>query len=239
MRKISLLLIAFASIATLNAQATISTFTDRADSFMKNYVNDGRVSYVNVKKNLDEITSLYEAIGNMDLGNADANTKKAFYLNAYNLIVIYQVSKFYPLKSPLDQSGFFDQVRHKVAGENITLNELEIKKIILGYKDPRIHFALACAAVSCPKLASFAYRPNILDQQLEGRTRLAINDPSFIRIQTSDGTVNISEIFKWYSRDFTMNGSTVMGFINNYRKSRIPDSYEQGYYQYDWKLNEQ
>ncbi|MEM6360586.1 MAG: DUF547 domain-containing protein, partial [Bacteroidota bacterium] len=48
--------------------------------------------------------------------------KNAFFVNAYNLIVIYQVAKFYPLKSPLDRSGFFDRVKHTVAGESITLN---------------------------------------------------------------------------------------------------------------------
>lgn len=239
MKKISLLLILLAIVAMGHTYANLNSFFDQSDRFMKSYVENGRVNYASIKNNLTEIMDLYEQVGSMDLSNTNAGDKKAFYINAYNVIVIFQVSKYYPLKSPLDQSGFFDQVRHKVAGASLTLNELEIKKIILGFKDARIHFALACAAISCPKLASFAYRPNILDEQLEGRTRLAINDPSFIQLDAAKKQVNISEIFKWYSRDFTMNGSTVMGFINKYRKSRVPGTYQQGYYEYNWKLNEQ
>lgn len=239
MKKISLLLILLAIVAMGNTYANLNSFFDQSDTFMKSYVENGRVNYASIKNNLAEIMDLYEQVGSMDLSNTNANDKKAFYLNAYNVIVIYQVSKYYPLKSPLDKSGFFDRLKHKVAGESLTLNELETKKIILGYKDARIHFALACAAISCPKLASFAYRPNILDQQLEGRTRLAINDPSFIKVDAAKNQVNISQIFKWYRPDFSMNGSTVMSFINKYRKSLIPNTYQQGYYEYNWKLNEQ
>ena len=71
----------------------------------------------------------------MDLSSASAESKKAFYINAYNLIVIYQVSKFYPLKSPLDKSGFFDKVKHQVAGEALTLNALELKTLVFTTKE--------------------------------------------------------------------------------------------------------
>ena len=238
MRKI-LLLFVVALLYVSSAKADIYTFFNSSDDFFNKYVKDGRVSYVSVKRNFGEIESLYKEVGNMNLTGLDDNTRKAFYLNAYNIIVIYQVSKYYPLKSALDQSGFFDKVRHKVAGENITLNELEIKKIVLKFKDPRIHFALACAAVSCPELASFAYQPSKIDEQLNARTVKAINDPAFIRIDQAQKQVNISEIFKWYNKDFTSTGKTLLQFINQYRNEPIPVNYTQGFYQYDWRLNEQ
>lgn len=239
MRKLSLLLLLTIFVSVGFAQSTTSTFIKSTNEFMENYVNEGMVNYAQIKKNFTEIVGLYGSVGAMDLSAYSDVEKKAFYLNAYNIIVIYQVSKYYPLKSPMDQSGFFDRVKHKVAGEQLTLNELEIKKIVLKYKDPRIHFALACGAQSCPPLASIAYSPESLENQLDARTKKALNDPEFIVINKEKGTVDISEIFKWYVKDFTSTGKTVMEFINQYRTNKVADNYVQGYYQYNWKLNEQ
>ena len=72
-----------------------------------------------IKLNIAEVESLYNQIGDVSLAGADENTNKSFYINAYNIIVIYWVTKHYPLKSPLDNSGFFDKVKHRVAGEEM------------------------------------------------------------------------------------------------------------------------
>ncbi len=234
MKKLLLLLVLISSASF--GQTKTGTFFKEADAFFAKYVMDGKVDYKSLKGNMSVIDGLYAQVNNMSLAGLDANVKKAFYLNAYNIAVIYHVEKYYPLKSPLDQSGFFDQVRHKIAGESMTLNALEIKKIILPYKDARIHFALACAAISCPKLASFAYRPDMLEKQLNDRTKLAINDATFIRVKSKK--VEVSQIFKWYERDFTNGGITVIAFLNKYRNNKIPEEFMLGYYEYDWKLNE-
>jgi len=239
MKNLSLLLLLTAFVFAGFAQSSTSAFIKSTNDFMGNYVNEGMVNYAQIKKNFTEIEGLYRSVGAIDVSANNDIEKKAFYLNAYNIIVIYQVSKYYPLKSPMDQSGFFDRVKHKVAGDQLTLNELEIKKIVLKYKDPRIHFALACGAQSCPPLASFAYNPESLENQLDARTKKALNDPEFIVIDDDKGTVDISEIFKWYVKDFTSTGKTVMGFINQYRTNPVADNYVQGYYQYNWNLNEQ
>jgi len=234
MKKLLLPLL-FVSVFTFGQTGPSKFFKD-ADAFFAKYVMDGRVDYKSLKANMTSLDALYSQVSSMNLSGVEDNVKKAFYLNAYNVAVIRQVTKYYPLKSPLDKSGFFDQVKHQVAGESLTLNALEIKKVILPYKDARIHFALACAAVSCPKLASFAYQPDILEKQLNDRTKLAVNDNTFIRVRSNK--VEVSQIFKWYVRDFTMDGSTVIAFINSYRNDKIPSASALGYYEYDWKLNE-
>ncbi|GAA0891274.1 hypothetical protein GCM10009122_09530 [Fulvivirga kasyanovii] len=217
----------------------LDSFFKQSDTFFKKYVQNGKVAYKTINSQFSEIESLYKTIGEADLSAASDTEAKAFYINAYNLIVIYQVSKYYPLKSPLDQSGFFDKVKHTVAGTSMTLNFLEIKKLILAYKDPRIHFALACAAVSCPPLADFAYMPGQLDQQLDTRTKLALNDPVWLKVRPDQKKVQLSKIFEWYHKDFVMGGeSSVLEFINKYRTKNIPTSYAIAYYEYDWSLNE-
>ena len=235
MKKILTLLISF---SVLSAQGQeLDRFYGQVDAFMKKYTKNGRVGYDKINRSMQEVEPIYQNIGTMDLSNATDKEKIAFYINAYNMIVIYQVAKYYPLKSALDQSGFFDKVKHKVAGEMITLNALEIIKLLRNYKDPKFHFALACAAKGCPKLASFAYMPDQLEKQLNERTKLALNDDYFIRIENQNSKVKVSMIFKWYEKDFTMDGMQVIAFINNYRNNKIPESYQLDYYTYDWSLN--
>jgi hypothetical protein len=168
-----------------------------------------------------------------------ANDKEiqAFYINAYNLIVIHQISKLYPIKSALDQNGFFNKVKHKVAGEMLTLDQIEKGKVILKYNDARVHFAFSCAANSCPELANFAYRPDMLDVQLDERTRKTLNDPVFTIVDKQNKKVELSMLFKWYQKDFEQNGMNNLGFVNRYRNESIPDNYSVSFYEYDWGLN--
>ncbi len=216
----------------------LSPFTSSSDSFLKKYVSNGSVAYTKIKQNIGEVEALYALIGEMNLLGVDVAMQKSFYINAYNIIVIYWVAKHYPLKSPLDNSGFFDKVKHKVAGEEITLNSLEIKKLLLPYKDARLHFALACAAKSCPPLASFAYTPVALDKQLTERATTALNNPGWLKINNAEKKVELSKIFEWYKKDFAADGKTELEWINQYRKEKIPATYSVGFYEYNWALNE-
>jgi hypothetical protein len=139
----------------------------------------------------------------------------------------------------MEVKGFFDQKKHKVAGELFTLNELEKKKLLEPYHDPRIHFVLVCAAVSCPPLASFAYRADRLDEQLDEKTRQALNSNSFVRVKKDQNKVELSKILDWYQSDFTRNSPSLIAYVNLYRDQKIPTHYQVNYYEYNWELNEQ
>ena len=218
--------------------ATPDVFTEKVQSFFQTYVKEGKVNYAAVKAKIGEIEALHDQIGRMNLTQASGNSRKAFYINAYNLLVIYEVARQYPLQSVMDVSGFFDRTKHQVAGEEMTLNSLERDKLIKSYGDARVHFALACAAKGCPQLAGYAYLPEKLDAQLEERTRMALNNPYFIRVNDKQKKVAVSKIFQWYEKDFTANRTSVLDFINPYRQKKIPASYALSYYEYDWSLNE-
>lgn len=228
-----LLLITFFSYSQ-----TVDSFFHNADGFFKKHVSNESVSYASVKKNSSEVDALSRQVGSMNLSKENEATKKTFYINAYNIIVIYEVTKHYPLKSPMDIPGFFDKVKHKVAGQELTLNELEKNKLLSPYKDPRIHFALVCAARSCPPLPNFAFTPDQLDKQLTERTTQALNNPNWLKVQPGKKKVELSKIFEWYNKDFTSGGKSLMEWINHYRKEKIPTSYSISYYEYDWALND-
>jgi Protein of unknown function, DUF547 len=236
--KKTILLLLLVSISFFGMSADIKSFLASSDAFFKKYVDNGYVRYVKIKNSVSEIEALYQQVGEMKLDGSDDNSKKAFFINAYNVIVIYWVVKHYPLKSPLDDSGFFDKVKHKVAGEEMTLNSLEIKKLLTPYKDARFHFALACAAKSCPPLASFAYMPTTIDKQLTERATAALNNPGWLKVNAAQKKVELSKIFDWYKKDFMMDGKTEIEWINQYRTEKLPITYAVGYYEYDWKLNE-
>jgi Protein of unknown function, DUF547 len=237
MKKIILLLLLSAT-SILSSGADVKSFLASSDVFFKKYVDNGSVRYTKIKNSITEIETLYKEVGDMKLDGADDNSKKAFFINAYNVIVIYWVVKHYPLKSPLDDSGFFDKVKHKVVGEEMTLNSLEIKKLLATYKDARVHFALACAAKSCPPLASFAYMPSTLEKQLTERATAALNNSGWLKVNASQKKVELSKIFDWYKRDFTADGKTEIEWINQYRTEKIPTNFSVGFYEYNWALNE-
>ena len=231
------LLLAFAVITIDVHSQSLGNFFDAADVFMKKWVKNGDIDYMALKSEQKELETLKEMIAKADLNSASEDEKKAFYINAYNLLVIHQVTSNYPLKSAMDKSGFFDAIRHNVAGTPATLDRLEKKYLILAYGDPRIHFAVACAAKSCPKLASFSYRPSKLNEQLDERTNEAINSRYVVNLSKSDKKVWVSKIFDWYKRDFGGNEDGIEEFINKYRKATLP-SWSLGYLEYDWTLND-
>ena len=215
----------------------ITSFISSADNFFKKYVTNGQVAYSKIKQDSTEIEVLYKQIGELNLNGLDDNSKKAFYINSYNLIAIYGITKHYPLKSPLDVKGFFDNELHTVAGERMTLNDLEIKKLLQPYKDARFHFALVCAARSCPLLPSFAFQPDRLTQQLTDRATLALNNKEWVRVYADKKKVELSKIFDWYKADFTTGGKTTIEWVNLFRKEKIPLHFLVEYYEYDWVLN--
>ncbi|MEQ9591525.1 MAG: DUF547 domain-containing protein [Cyclobacteriaceae bacterium] len=234
----SLLLAAAIIISQTTLSADLDSFFSKTDSFLKKYVSKGEVAYKKIKINKIDIESLYNEISGTKVGGESENVLKAFYTNAYNILVIHSIVEKYPVKSPMDIQGFFDQKKHNVAGEQLTLNELEKNKLLNPYKDARFHFVLVCAAKSCPPLSSDAFTPAKIDSQLQERTSLTINDEDWLKVNPSTRKIELSKIFEWYQGDFTSEGKSVIDWINKYRNEKISTSNTISYYEYDWSLNE-
>ncbi|QNL22029.1 DUF547 domain-containing protein [Hyphobacterium sp. CCMP332] len=210
-------------------------FFGESDIFLKKYVKEGKVAYSEIQQDSKVLDRLINFIATYSLEQVPEREQKAFYINAYNILVIKGIVDNYPIQSPLDKEGFFEKVKYKVAGEALTLNEIENIKLRKEYNDPRIHFVLVCAAVSCPELISSVYHPESLEKQIESSTIKSLNDPEFVRV--SDTKIAISEIFKWYAEDFG-GQSNYIKFINKYRKNILPTNIALSFYEYDWTLNE-
>ncbi|WKK75112.2 DUF547 domain-containing protein [Marivirga salinae] len=235
--KLTIITVLLSSLSLMAYKQNINEFNQEADLFLKKYVQDGKVDYKRLKNNFEEVDKLYQSLASVNIKELTKNEIKALYINAYNIIVIRQITEYYPLKSALDKNGFFDKVKHNVGGEMLTLDQIEKGKVIIPFRDPRVHFAFSCAAIGCPELANFAYTADKLDAQLDERTSNSINNPDFIKVKENQNLVELSMIFKWYEKDFKMKAENVISYINQFRESKIPSSYNINHYEYDWSLN--
>ncbi len=214
----------------------LKEFFSNTDNFLKNTVQYGRVDYATIKNSPDRLNALVAAAKEIRIAETDAANYQAFWINTYNILVIHGVVNNYPLKSPLSIPGFFDKITHEVGGENITLNDIENKVLRANFpKESRFHFVLVCAGLGCPPLINTAYKPATLDAQLQKQTVKALNDDNFIRIDKKE--VQISQIFQWYTEDFTKSGASLVDYINTYRTEKLPEDSKVTYYPYDWTLN--
>ncbi len=236
MKNLLNLLIAFLFLSTSAFAQTIDQkFFDDADAFFAEQVENGLVNYSGLKTNA-QLASLVKTVENADLSGASSLTKKAFYINAYNLHVINEATKLYPTNSVQAGGGFFDRNKVKTAGETSTLNNLEKDQLLKPYDDGRLHFVLVCGALGCPPITNFAYQPAKLDQQLNQQTKLALDNPNFLKIDRNN--LQLSQIFKWYPEDFGGSKKNIISFINKHRTSTVPTTAKISYYDYDWSLND-
>ncbi|GGX22497.1 DUF547 domain-containing protein [Aquimarina muelleri] len=215
---------------------TTADFFNKTDRFLKTHVSNGRVDYKSIKKKPSGLDELLRIASKIKVDKSKTTTYQAFYINAYNLAVIKGIIDNYPTKSPLDIKGFFDKNTYALAGNKITLNNLENNILRKNFpNEARFHFVLVCAGLGCPPIIATAYRPTVLEKQLQQQTVKALNNPDFIKVKGEK--VQISQLFEWYKVDFTHHGSEI-DYINTFRKEKITEGAKVSYYPYDWRLND-
>jgi Protein of unknown function, DUF547 len=223
------------SIGTGSAQG-LSSFFDKTDQLLAAQVSKGLVNYKAIAANKTDLDELVNLLGNKQ-SFASTAEEKAFYLNAYNILVIKGLINAYPVKGPLAINGFFDKQTWKINGANLTLNQIENDIVRKKYNDARIHFALVCGAQSCPPLPAYAYRPALLEAQLDKLTKQSIQNNNFIKVDYKKNTAAISKIFEWYKADFEKAKGSVLAYINAYLSKPLPNDATLTYYEYNWSLN--
>jgi len=218
------------------AQDTASFFS-KADAFFKTYVKDGKVAYKAIKNNPEQLNELVGLAEGIEVSVGNSSEYQAFWINGYNLTVIKGIVDNYPVKRPTDIRGFFDKTKHNIGGKQIVLNDIENKLLRAKFpKEARFHFVLVCAGLGCPPIINSAYMPGTLDAQLEKQTKLALNNPDFIRVNKNK--VQLSQIFEWYPEDFLQGGKSYIDFVNQYKTEKIPTKAKVSFYSYNWTLND-
>jgi len=230
-----------AGCVLVSAAAPAAAFDHSAyDKLLRRYVKGGRVAYARIKREArDDLARYLAAVGKARLKGVGRDARLAFYLNAYNALVIKAVVDRYPIARVTAVRGFFDRLRYRVAGRRVTLDQLEKKIILPTFKDPRVHFALVCAARSCPPLRARAYRGRTVRRVLELLARRFINSRRGVRVAKA-GRVAVSRIFQWYAKDFSRASGSVGRYLAKYHARHAAALRRRttfAYLPYSWALN--
>jgi hypothetical protein len=209
------------------------------------YVKPGGVDYTGFKTEEDRLDQYLKVLKDTDPEKLSRNEQYAYYINAYNAWTIKLILSGYPdVKSIKDFGTILKSPWQKkwvhINAEVITLDDVEHNILRPRFKDPRVHFAINCAAASCPPLRAEPYRGQTLDQQLDDSTRAFVNNENSYRLDGNN--LFVSRIFNWFSEDFS-NGA--LEFYLKYAEGNLKeklasqkDTLEVKYLHYDWSLND-
>jgi len=230
-----------AAVMALPAFGAVPDYTGFDEILMQN-VRNGFVDYDGFRADPRFPEFLGQLAGASPADLATPAEKLALYINAYNALAIQGILDGYSPSSWWGRRRFFRRAVFEMLGETITLQELEHERIIpIG--DPRIHFAIVCASLSCPRLSSRAYTPGRINFQLHDAARRFINDPTRNQFDMEHGIAFLSRIFQWYEDDFVRAGGSVQQYLSRFvDDAKVADAlraerFEIRYNDYDWSLN--
>ncbi len=213
---------------------------DLFDDTISPHNTNGFISYGNIdKQRLDQLVT---AIGEYRTDGRDKNDVLAFYINAYNSLAVKGIADGYGPHSLLSRYRFFKGNAYLVAGKTMNLDTLE-HKIIRPLQEPRIHFALVCAAASCPALRGEAYRADTLNEQLNNQATIFINNKEKNSFDIKQKQANISSIFKWFEEDFLLKEKSLSEYIANFVNDEAiklalkQNQFKVSFNDYNWSLN--
>ncbi|MGH7702854.1 MAG: DUF547 domain-containing protein [Gemmatimonadales bacterium] len=246
-----------ALLATSAAPARGQTFDHSAfDALLKAHVVKGMVDY-DAFKGSTEFGQYLGSLARFNPRTLPHDDQLAFWINAYNAYTIQLIIQHGERKSirNINKTHFLKangpwREKLAVVGDTVYgLDQIEQGIIRREFKEPRIHFALVCAAIGCPPLRSEAYSGAHLDEQLTDQGRIFLLDsPAKNRVDAARRTVYVSQVFKFhdYEKDFGGSQEAVARFIAGW----YPEGPEKqllasgkwdrfDYTDYDWTLNSQ
>jgi Protein of unknown function, DUF547 len=203
------------------------------DLLKKHVSATGKVNYKGFKTDLEILDSYMRSLNeNAPSETATKEERLPYWINAYNAVTIRLIVVNYPLSSitKLDGGKPWDVKRYSNGGKKMSLNDIE-NNILRPMGDARIHFALNCAAKSCPPILNEAFTADNVNKLLESRTKQFINSS---RTVVEKEAIKVSKVFEWYAKDF----GNIVDFVNKYAKVKASKTAKVTYQDYDWSLNE-
>jgi hypothetical protein len=177
----------------------------------------------------------------------------AYWINLYNISVVGIVVDNYPIESIRDLStdlitrlNVFKKPSVAVRGGKLSLDAIENEKLRAAFTDPRIHFAINCAAVSCPPIRREAYLGARVGEQLDDQARWFLNGPHGVRLEQDGDSliVHTTKVMDWFADDFERWGGGRVAFLKKYlapetrRRLEAAQDVELEFDDYSWKLND-
>lgn len=223
------------------------------DSFVKRNVvvgGDGvnRLDYAGLAATAGaELDEIIAGLAKVKISSFARNEQFAFWANLYNAVTVKVILDHYPVDSIQDvdispglfASGPWGKELVTVEGEALTLNEIEHRILRPIWRDPRVHYAVNCASIGCPNLATEAFTGSDLEAQLDAAARSYVNDSRGVTIEGDK--VTVSKIYDWFHEDFGNSTKSVLAHLKRYADPALAARLDEiGTIEdaaYDWSLN--
>lgn len=225
------------------------------DELVREYARDGgrRFDYVGLKGDEAKFDAYLASLAAADLSALTATELQALFANAYNAYTIRTILDHvsadgsFSIASIQDVPDVFERKVHRVGGFELSLDNIEHNVLRPVFKDPRFHFAVNCASISCPPLPTRAFTGDALNEQLDAVTRNALTHPDYVTIE--EDALLLTKILDWYGSDFVNpdyagSKASVPAFIASYATPEVRelivsrgDDVRVEFRDYDWRLN--
>ena len=221
-------------LTSTTANSAVNVDHSEWTKLLKKHVNEkGLVDYKGFENDRKALDAYLNKLSSLN-PTSDWSSQEllAYYINLYNAYTVDLILKNYPTNSIKDISGAFTKAFIPIGDKTLSLGGIE-NGVLRKMNEPRIHFAINCASISCPKLMNEAYTAAKINEQLE----TAANE--FINSDKNDISANnpkLSKIFDFYTKDFEPD---VIAYVNKFSKVKISPSTSFTFKEYDWNLNEQ
>ena len=206
------------------------------------------VDYKALKKNQISLKTYLASIKNIKVRDLNPSEQFAYWANLYNALTLDVVIDAYPVKTIRDidispgllSNGPWGKRLIAIEGKKLSLNDIEHNILRPIYKDPRVHYAVNCASISCPNLLLEPFAGKTLESQLDKAAKDYINNPR--GVDTSGKRLNISKIYSWYKKDFGGKDKSLLAHLAKYADPSLKEVLmrpnQRIDYNYDWNLND-
>jgi len=225
------------------------------DELLRKYVDeDGMVAYRHWHASKSDIAKLESYLKTLSTASTTARTSReaqlAFWINAYNAVTIRGILREYPTSSIRNHTAkllgynIWKDLQLYVGGQPYCLNQIE-HEILREMAEPRIHFAIVCASIGCPRLLNEAYVAEALDKQLETNSRDFFRRSQNFRYDERNRRFYLSSILDWFGDDFGQDQAerlrTISKWLPNESAQRAAqrNAVRVSFLDYNWNLNEQ
>ena len=222
------------------------------DQLLKKHVDtDGRINYQAWHQSVADRNSLKSYLANLSNANPDLPSSRAailsYWINAYNAVTIDAILQVYPtttIRNHTSETGGYNIWKNPsftAGNKRVSLEDIE-HKILRKMGEPRIHFAIVCASVGCPRLLNETYVPGRLADQLVVNTKDFFSRQQ--NLQTNGNVLRMSKIISWFGTDFAPTQQQQVQVLSKYFPQSAQQVVASGNYgvdflEYDWNLNTQ
>ena len=233
--------------------------TDRIDhaawqAFLDRHVQSGpdgvnRIGYGNVTADDRAVLDRYIArLAATPISRYSRGEQQAYWINLYNALTVQVILNHMPVDSIRDidispglfADGPWGKKLVTIEGEAVSLNDIEHRILRPIWRDPRIHYAVNCAAIGCPNLQSQAFTAENAEALLDKGAREYVNHPRGVRLE--DGRLRVSSIYVWFQEDFGGSDAAVIAHLGQYAEAdlggRLASASGIDGHDYDWALNQ-